>query len=493
MLTFVYYLTPDDWDAVQDGGALRMFSPALNNGGDGNEESGHFDVTPYSDRLVAFRSDIIEHQVLPSLRRERIAITVWLYGRAVAERSNPERERLPGPDTIMHQSNGAGKRSNSSLPPPLPLPAEDASRFEERTIFVAIPSYRDEETWPTIQSLVETAHCPERVCVGVVFQVDTTSQEEVRRFTTAEGSGVSIDSSRWNEATNLRTMVLDCKHATGPCYARHLAQTLHRGETYVLQIDSHMRFRPSWDEYLIRQLDKTERPEKSVLTAYPPGYEPPNGPGPDAETRATILVPWKFGDDGMLRQKGRLIDPAYQTGSGNDNIPCLLYAGGFNFFRSSLLDVCPYDAKLHGLFFGEEISLAVRLYTHGYDHFAPPETVCYHLWKRNPLRVREDDDSVERKRREDALEVVQMQLRGIGRGLGTERTVEQFCRDLGVNFEKKTLAPGCENGGLGKDAFISTPSLSANTGGGGAKDCTNLSGEDMNSMLKLVGQYMATA
>jgi len=32
----------------------------------------------------------------------------------------------------------------------------------------------------------------------------------------------------------------------GPCWARHLAQSLHNGEDYVLQIDSHMRFRPNW-------------------------------------------------------------------------------------------------------------------------------------------------------------------------------------------------------------------------------------------------------
>jgi len=125
----------------------------------------------------------------------------------------------------------------------------------------------------------------------------------------------------------------------------------------------------------------------------------------------------------------------------NNNIPCLLYAAGFNFFQSSLLELCPYDGKLHGLFFGEEMSMAIRLFTNGVDLYAPPETVCYHMWKRNPLRKQEaaaarssdkgssstdsnnaaddDHDPTITRGREGSLNVVRMQLRGMGRGLGT--------------------------------------------------------------------------
>ncbi|KAL7534311.1 hypothetical protein ACHAXR_005790, partial [Thalassiosira sp. AJA248-18] len=527
ILTFVYYLTPNEWDSELDGGALRIFPPFVESSSDRNSsgknssdkssssssgsvhDAHYFDVTPYADRLVAFRSDLIEHQVMPSLRRDRIAITVWLYGRVVCRGgcSNTETVSLPssnglgGKRSSSNHNNGVctDDNNNRTLPPPLPLSPDNAEktitateRGGDKTIYVAIPSYRDEETWPTIKSLVASACHPERVFVGVVFQVDTFSQEEVQRFTTSKGSGISLESPfQWSEETHIRSITLDCRHATGPCYARHLAQTLHRGEDYVLQIDSHMRFRPNWDEYLIQQLNMTKCPEKSVLTAYPPGYEPPNGPGSDAETRATILVPWKFGqEDGILRQKGRLLCPGYQHGlSDNGNIPCLLYAGGFNFFHSSLVDVCPYDSKLHGLFFGEEISMAVRLYTHGFDLYAPPHTVCYHLWKRNPLRAKKVDASDMAKQREDVLEVVRMQLRGMGRGLGTIRSVEQFSKELGVDFDRGVLASGCEDAGLSEDRFVPTASLST-AAGEDAKTCNGLGNEDMSSVLKLVGQYM---
>ncbi len=222
LLTFVYYLTPVGWDEKLDGGALRMFSPdhfTNNDGNDGNGDVQHFDVIPYPDRLVVFRSDVIEHQVLPSLRRDRIAVTVWLYGRVVRPKLN---DGTASESTLQLNGEGKPKPNNtrreyddSSIPPSLPTSAPNGEEYRDKTIFVAIPSYRDEETWPTIKSLVEMATSPERVYIGVVFQVDMKSQDEVKRFTTADGCGISIESNEWREETHLRSIVMDYRYATG--------------------------------------------------------------------------------------------------------------------------------------------------------------------------------------------------------------------------------------------------------------------------------------
>ncbi|KAL3790475.1 hypothetical protein HJC23_012031, partial [Cyclotella cryptica] len=532
ILTFVYYLTPDGWDAELDGGALRMYSSRNVNGREKAESTpDYWDVPPFSDRMVVFRSDCIEHEVMPSLRCDRIALTVWLYGRV--------RHRMPlvtdqmSRQTEIQSETSTGSFSSESpcrgfsidtlnLPRPLPLPeVTDVTQDNYKTIFVAIPSYRDEETWPTIQSLLQTAHHPERVYVGVVWQIDTFSPEEVQLLThggncTIKTQQVTASStSEWNLHTNFRSITMDYRQATGPCYARHLAQTLHRGEDYILQIDSHMRFRPNWDAYLIHQLKKCHMPTslgtppminyssdkpRAVLTAYPPNYDAPDGPGPNAETRGTVLVPWKFDADGMLRQKGRLLrsdytdnDLANAGNDSNDNIPCLLFAGGFNFFHSNLLDCCPYDHKLHGLFFGEEISMALRLYTHGYDLFSPPLTVCYHQWKRNPRRTRdfsdmsEDDQNRLASQREASLEVVRMQLRGLGRGLGRHRSALQFRDELGVDFDKCSLLPDCENGKLSAEAFVdsSFASLITNSYHVASMDTSSMDFSEINAISNL--------
>ena len=52
-------------------------------------------------------------------------------------------------------------------------------------------------------------------------------------------------------------------------------------------------------------------------------------------------------------------------------MPCLLYVAGFNFTSSLVVLDCMYDARLPHLFFVEEMSMVVLLFTHGFDLLAP--------------------------------------------------------------------------------------------------------------------------
>jgi SM-20-related protein len=63
-LSAILYLN-EDWQE-SDGGQLRMYL---------NDET--HDFFPIAGRLVCFRSDLIEHEVLPATR-ERLSITGWL-------------------------------------------------------------------------------------------------------------------------------------------------------------------------------------------------------------------------------------------------------------------------------------------------------------------------------------------------------------------------------------------------------------------------------
>jgi SM-20-related protein len=64
-LTFIYYLNPD-WQE-SDGGHLVIYLP------DGSHER----FTPLLNRLVVFRSELLEHEVLPT-QRDRCSLTGWL-------------------------------------------------------------------------------------------------------------------------------------------------------------------------------------------------------------------------------------------------------------------------------------------------------------------------------------------------------------------------------------------------------------------------------
>jgi hypothetical protein len=111
-----------------------------------------------------------------------------------------------------------------------------------------------------------------------------------------------------------------------------------------------------------------------------------------------------------------------------------LFAAGFCFGPSAWMRDCPYDGFLHHLFFGEEVSMALRLYTAGYDLYAPRETVVYHLWSRahRPVAPR-----IATSLRTASLAKVQSQMRG--QGLGSVRTVHDWAKDAGVNLETKKV------------------------------------------------------
>lgn len=63
-LSIITYLNPN-WQETF-GGQLRMYT-----------QGGHRDILPVAGRMVCFRSDLIEHEVLPATR-DRLSITGWL-------------------------------------------------------------------------------------------------------------------------------------------------------------------------------------------------------------------------------------------------------------------------------------------------------------------------------------------------------------------------------------------------------------------------------
>jgi SM-20-related protein len=68
-LSVLLYLNPA-WKS-QDGGELRIHT-----------KEGRVDVLPEAGRLAIFRSDLLEHEVLPATR-ERLSITGWILDRLV--------------------------------------------------------------------------------------------------------------------------------------------------------------------------------------------------------------------------------------------------------------------------------------------------------------------------------------------------------------------------------------------------------------------------
>lgn len=415
-----------------EGGQLRIYTKMDNN------DEGYVDIDPSFGKLVVFRSDLIEHEVLPSYK-DRMAITFW------ASAIKPE---------VTIPKEVAATTSSIVSPLPInPIGCTFDDSFDRRTIFVSIAAYRDSECQYTLRNLFEMANIKSRVFVGVVWQGDRHGDDS-HCFVNYPSLNHETNTSEFPYSKQIRTMELHWSQAKGPCWARHLAQALFQNEDYILQIDSHMRFRPNWDSYLINLLEQLKAYNnrlKPVITTYPLGYTLPNN-YPD-DTRPTLLVPTHFDDNGILRQSGKAINlnpsqihSKLSTIMGDYSIycaiPCPLWAAGFNFSEKSIFRDVPYDPTLNFLFFGEEISMAARLFTHGYDFFAPTEAVVYHLWNRGyraPFSEIKNDskDILKEKAKDRVLSLLQNNISNDIYGLGNVRTLHSFEETLRVNFKNR--------------------------------------------------------
>jgi len=190
------------------------------------------------------------------------------------------------------------QRSVLRKPPPLPVSPHNPAHWNDLTIYVSIASYRDTELPHTLYSLFTTAMCPHRIHVGVVWQGDLPQDSDTLPLHPTEPSSI-LEAYK----SNIRVMQIPSGEARGPCWARHLTQSLWRGEDMWLQIDSHMRFRGNWDSYLIQLWyecrggdgagdgdgdDPSGDMRFPVLTTYPLGYELPDVI--PADVRPTLLV-----------------------------------------------------------------------------------------------------------------------------------------------------------------------------------------------------------
>lgn len=292
-------------------------------------------------------------------------------------------------------------------------------------IFVSIAAYRDPETPWTIRSLISRASHPERVTVGVCWQYRSPEDDGQFRHVFSPDQ--------------VRARFFDARDSRGAGWARSIAHGLREDEQYVLQVDSHMRFHRGWDDQLLRLLDACPSP-RPVLSTYPPPYEPPDNM---MSCGTFMLAPKQFDDHGILSFEGRPIPSG-------PSVPCAWIAGGFIFSRASYFDEVPYDPRVY--FLGEEVSLAARGWTRGWDYFAPGECVMHHFYGRNSdpkhwgdHRGWTDANSVSvrrvrhllgisRERDSSVIEALDGPL-----GLGDVRSLADYERFAGVSFSRRAI------------------------------------------------------
>ncbi len=299
----------------------------------------------------------------------------------------------------------------------------------EPRIFVNIASYRDTECQWTVKDLFDKAAEPDRVFVGICWQ-----------FVPGEDDDCFLEQTRPDQC---RVAEFHAKDSRGVCWARRHSQKLWQGEEYTLQIDSHMRFVPEWDKVVLEMLDECAS-EKAILSTYPIPYEPPDKLSDDA---IVTIKPKFFDKHRVLAFRSVAVAP---KDSPPDPQPSAFCAAGLLFGPSAIIEDAPYDPHIY--FQGEEITLAVRLWTRGWDIFSPSKVIAYHDYTNRADRVRHWKDEVDWATLNNLSVARVRHLLGVEQsadpevfkdldqfGLGTDRTLADYEAFSGVNFADQTI------------------------------------------------------
>lgn len=297
-------------------------------------------------------------------------------------------------------------------------------------IFIQIASYRDPELIPTIKDCIQNAKYPERLVFCIAWQH------------AMEDTWDNLDEFR----NDTRFKIIDIPHTEtkGACWARSLIQRMYNNEEYTLQLDSHHRFVKHWDQECIKMITdlQTNGHEKPLLTTYLTSYNPNNDPAERAQT------PWKMIFDRFIPEGAIFFLPV-----DIDNhkelelpVPARFYSAHFAFTLGQFCKEVPHDPEYY--FHGEEISIAVRAFTRGYDLFHPHKLIAWHEYTRNGRSKHWEDDSKWGEKnakchlRNRKLFGMDGEINDLdmGRyGFGNVRTLEDYELYAGINFKKRAI------------------------------------------------------
>lgn len=298
-------------------------------------------------------------------------------------------------------------------------------------IFIQIASYRDPELEKTIKSAIENAKKPNNLIFAIARQFHTDDN-----FDTLE-----------EYRKDKRFRILDIPHSEskGACWARNQIQQLYKGEEYTLQIDSHMRFEKNWDDEMIKMIKQLQKKgyKKPLLTSYVSSFNPDNDP------QERVPEPWRMVFDRFIPEGAVFFLPETIPNwqKLKEPVPARFYSAHFCFTLGEFSKEVQHDPEYY--FHGEEISIAARAYTHGYDLFHPHKTLIWHEYTRKGRTKQWDDDkdwgsknnrAHQKNRRLFSMDGEVYNSEEFGPyGFGTERSLKDYEKYSGLLFEKRAI------------------------------------------------------
>ncbi len=298
-------------------------------------------------------------------------------------------------------------------------------------IFIQIASYRDPELEKTIKSAIENAKRPKNLVFGIARQFHPED-----KFDTL---------NEYRKDKRFRILDIPFEKSNGACWARNQIQQLYQGEEYTLQIDSHMRFAKNWDDEMIKMIKQLQKKghKKPLLTGYVSSFNPDNDP------QERIPDPWRMVFDRFIPEGAVFFLPETipDWQELKEPVPARFYSAHYCFTLGEFSKEVQHDPEFY--FHGEEISIAARAHTHGYDLFHPHRTLIWHEYTRKGRTKQWDDDRnwVDKNNRAHLKNRKLFSMDGETYnpdefgiyGFGTERTLRDYEKYSGLLFERRAI------------------------------------------------------
>lgn len=377
------------------------------------------------------------------------------------------------------------------------------------TIFVNMAAYRDKLCHKTVWEAIGKASNPARLHFGIFQQHNESADPDCLLFAglceqlgdasrvwSPDGNPYGATRSQIELACSVLPRIqisrIDYLGAQGPTVGRFRAQEFMGAQDFYLQIDTHSLFVGGWDVELIVTWQLADD-ANAVLTTYPrdahhmtdwqqlmpPARTPAVAPSYTVERVSVVrdtraypydpnllyfppTVPVVCNGQFLARDMGAMAKFNAHTMLSNTRRPVMApyFAAGFAFMPARAVRQCRYDPHTPMLFDGEELSYAVRLFTHGFNLYAPPTDTVFHKYEtgENPKYWQVDWNTryfvqMQSARRIAAVlsgtpppagAAVDYSVAEFERfGLGTARTVQEYIAYSGVDIPSHTFRSVC--------------------------------------------------
>ncbi len=345
-------------------------------------------------------------------------------------------------------------------------PVSSSWKLPSATMYIAISSFRDYRCPSTLYNIFSNAKHPERLSIGLIMQMrqETKDKNCIKEY-------CKLMKGQCLYQKNIRSMEMSALDSKGPSFSRYLHSHMVKNEEFFLQIDSHMDFVKNWDEILFKEWGATNN-EYAILSTTPSDIALKDSKQHIGEI--PYLCEAEFSQSGMIRNR-----PAASIFQAKSPILSPLWSSLFSFGRTHHIHRVPPDPNLVHAYDGVEYGMLARLWTRGYDIYAPSKIIVYHDYdnRMGPEAARRENEKADgqakvtpvgwtdngmspwhkRKMFEDSklrlstllnLPDADMSPSAIASlanyGLGSARTLQQLAEISGVDTRNKKIDTRCD-------------------------------------------------